>query len=77
MCYNFCVQLVGQLNARKIGLTLAAYRCSASVSVGARVAIGIDIGINIGIGLRQQLISLCCCRSAANQGKMTSSQLHN
>lgn len=81
MCYNFCVQLVGQLNARKIGLTLAAYRCSASVSVGARVAIGIDIGINIniniGIGLRQQLISLCCCRSAASQGKMTSSQLHN
>lgn len=52
MCYNFCVQLVGQLNARKIGLTLAAYRCSASVSIGgASIAIdnGINININIGI----------------------------
>lgn len=59
MCYNFCVQLVGQLNARKIGLTLAAYRCSASVSVsGARIAIGIGINIDIGIGLRLQLISV-------------------
>lgn len=51
MCYNFCVQLVGQLNARKIGLTLAAYRCSASASIGGGASIAIDNGININIGI--------------------------
>lgn len=81
MCYNFCVQLVGQLNARKIGLTLAAYRCSASVSSGGGASIAIDngisININIGIGNDVSLSTYAACRSEANQGKMTSSQLHN
>lgn len=83
MCYNFCVQLVGQLNARKIGLTLAAYHCSASVSSGGGASIAIDngisvnININIGIGNDVSLSTYAACRSEANQGKMTSSQLHN
>lgn len=85
MCYNFCVQLVGQLNARKIGLTLAAYRCSASVSSGGGASIAIDngigisinININISIGNDVSLSTYAACRSEANQGKITSSQLHN